>query len=239
MSIIVSTDKGTPGHFSARLIELAAQLFRQVQLSDDIAEVLAHLTLLVDDLEGALRTFIETLIMDATQTYIFLDGLDEECLPDEPSRWENVKRLLDFLLQLARKPEANLKLWCSSQDRTQTREVLDDLSAQSQCLDILLDETVNSADIDAYFKEALEPELHHLTENPELDSAGIDELLKDLKDQVHGNFLWAGMIRQAIRDATSLDDLKKEIAFPGNFKQYLERQIHGLGRTHRRRVFIA
>lgn len=203
------------------LKSIASQLFNEFVGPDDISDLLIDLTRSTNNLD-ALETFIRTMVMKSKRTYIYLDGIDEE--HHSPRRWEDVKKVLGFLINLTRQPDARLKLWCSSQDRSIVRDVLGDFQ------EIVINETTNGADIEAFFEDALRTKLQNTFSSGDHPAAPI---LDDLKTQVHGNFLWANMMIGTIRDAFSIRDLKERIekGLPEDFEVYLFRHVKGLRRS--------
>ncbi|KAI1387722.1 uncharacterized protein F4822DRAFT_291000 [Hypoxylon trugodes] len=198
---------------------IATQLFHELVGPDDISDLLIDLTLSLD-MEDALRTFIQILVMKSRQTYIFLDGIDEEKTPSK--RWQDARGVLGFLVNLARQPDARLKIWVSSQDWPAIRGELGEFQG------IVIDEATNSKDIEAFCEETLRVRL------PSMFSAPITRvaasILSDLKAQVHGNFLWASMMVESISDAISIKDLRRKIkqGLPEDFEAYLSKQVRDL-----------
>jgi hypothetical protein len=64
-------------HSTLVYCNLTAQLFRQLDEFDDILDQIIDLTRSPDS-ELAIKTFIELMIKEAKQTYIFIDGIDEK-----------------------------------------------------------------------------------------------------------------------------------------------------------------
>ncbi|OTA78795.1 hypothetical protein M434DRAFT_38448 [Hypoxylon sp. CO27-5] len=183
---------------------IAAQLFHELIDLDDISDSLFSITKSPCN-EEALKEFIQTMIMKSRQTYVFLDGIDEELQP--PRRWENAKIVL------------------GSQDRPCIRDQLRGFQ------EVVIDETTNGNDIEAFFEGALRNKLQ--SRFSDSTSSSAVPILNMLKAQVHGNFLWADMMVKEIRDAISIKDLKKRIKYglPEEFKDYLSKQVRNLRRS--------
>ena len=68
------------------------------------------------------KMIIRLLISKVPMAYVFLDGLDEEC--DKKERWNELDEVLVLFTELNAIDDSRLRLWCSSQDRTNLRKRL-------------------------------------------------------------------------------------------------------------------
>ncbi|KAF2998069.1 hypothetical protein E8E14_000215 [Neopestalotiopsis sp. 37M] len=206
---------------------LASQLFRGLY-ERDILDDLIDITRFPDT-EVAFQTFIELLVGEAKQTYIFIDGIDEKAVDahgkTQSKRWANARSLLRFLIKLTEEPGSRLKIWCSSQDQQQIR---DELSALPT---IHMSESTNSQDIEEYFAIALRKKFE--ARFAKFDAESKDFVLEELKSQARGNFLWASLMIRTIENARSLKDLKDKLkeGLPEDFQNYLMKQVKALPRT--------
>jgi hypothetical protein len=165
----------------------------------------------------AMKDLIKVLVTELDTTYIFLDGLDEELL--ESDRWRTAADVVSFFVGIAKQELSPLKLWCSSQDRQRIRELLNSSE------EVQVGAATNSKDIERLFSSALENRNFK-----DLNSAMQTAVLKDLRRQVNGNFLWASLMLDTIGDATSYLDLTAIIqqGLPEDFEKYLERKVRGV-----------
>jgi hypothetical protein len=109
-------------------------------------------------------------------TYVFLDGLDEEC--DHGPRWRQSKHVLDFLRSLAIYEKLPVRIWCSSQPRTCVESEL-------QLYPTLhVTPELNRRDIERYLKDRIT-----VLEDLELDEGYQNLLLRDLHLRADGCFL--------------------------------------------------
>jgi hypothetical protein len=175
--------------------------------------------------ENTLKEFIITLVSELESTYIFIDGIDEAC--DDKQLWEDASDILTFLIDLAKTPNSALKLWCSSIDRRAIKDKIQDFES------FQLNASTNSQDIESFLtREALDTPVF-----AELDVPTRDIFLHDLRSQVNGNFLWASMMVETIRDDTSLtcfsemQDMITE-GLPGDFEEYLKKRVKSLKRIN-------
>ncbi|KAH8891753.1 hypothetical protein GQ53DRAFT_841147 [Thozetella sp. PMI_491] len=198
---------------------IASQLCSAMIEFDDISDSLVDLTRSADD-EGAVRLFIERIISESRVTYIFIDGLDEEC---HEKSWPVACRTLRFLKELADRPDSGLKLWLSSQDRQVIRDEMEDVP------EIHINEEANKDDISMLFQHALATRLSKRLSA--MDKTAV--ILQDLQSQVQGNFLWASLMLKTINKAYNLRDLREKSreALPKDFGLYLEKLIQGLEKS--------
>ncbi|RDW66363.1 hypothetical protein BP6252_09998 [Coleophoma cylindrospora] len=202
---------------------IAEQLFHQLysvdeEVSDHVYDVTQRPG---NEATSSLKMLIRLFSLELKSTYIFLDGFDEEHSVKE--RWDNTSDIVSFFTGLAKEPRSTLKLWCS----TQKYRKIQDLMKDAETID--LTPTKNGADIEALFAHALR------TRNfVELDPVKTDQLLSNLKQQVHGNFLWASMMLDMISDASSLKQLQDMVTegLPEDFEKYLANRMKRVKRTH-------
>ncbi|KAL1645188.1 hypothetical protein SLS58_003893 [Diplodia intermedia] len=123
-----------------------------------------------------------------TNTYIFLDGVDEE--PSEgPPHSQPAPQILSDLIPLTEQTSKGLvRLWVSSQERAHISKKLESYPRVS-----LTDQ--NEAALRSFFDQEL-PQLRKL----DLEHDELDQLMSTLKDRVKGNFLWARCMIEHIRD---------------------------------------
>jgi hypothetical protein len=200
------------------LRNIAEQLYDQLYLQDDdISDNVHDLARNKSDNTESLKEMIKYLVSELSQTYIFLDGLDEECT--DRTRWEEACDAVTFFKSLAEEDSSTVGLWCSSQDRVNIREKLDSFPL------IQLDESTNKGTIEAFFASAA-PLLDDLDVDPGTKTLVIDEL----RSKARGNLLWASLMVDTIRDATSLQDLQKQLkdALPSDFERYYARKIEAV-----------
>jgi hypothetical protein len=208
---------------------IAAQLFDQLNEYDDILDQIINLTR-SPDREAAIRTFIELMITEAKQTYIFVDGMDEKCAENHrksmSQRWASARDVLRFLLDLSRRASSRLKLWCSSQDHPQIRDEL------SSIQEIHMNELTNGKDIEIFFENALRKKFEKRFSK--FEAAGSKAfVLKELKSQAHGNFLWASLMLRTIEQAISMQQLREKLkeGLPEDFQKYLSKQVQNMKRS--------
>lgn len=163
--------------------------------------------------EQSMKSIIEVLIAELESSFVFLDGIDEECSDD--SRWKTASPVLGFLVALARKPGSTMRLWCSSQYRTAKKSALGDPEQ------IQLIAERNTADIERFIDNKLNRDCE------DLDSKTKTSLLEDLKRKVDGNFLWAAMMLNTISKASSSTEIQELVkqGLPLSFQDYLEKKI--------------
>ncbi|KAJ4371362.1 hypothetical protein N0V83_004579 [Neocucurbitaria cava] len=209
---------------------LAEQLSNQLwEQTGDIPEDIVAITQKTatsskaEDIKNVLRQLTQRM----TTTYVFLDGLDEEC--DSGDRWHQAKQVLDFLIGLAIYDKLPVKLWCSSQPRT----CVDGVLQLYPTLQITPD--LNNKDIERYLKNQI----------PELDSLELDEgyktlVLSDLRARADGCFLWASLMLSSITNAASLQAIQKQIndGLPEDYENYYMRKLNSIGSSDRRLVSI-
>ena len=171
------------------------------------------------------RTIIQMLIQRLSTTYIFLDGLDEVC--DDGQRWARLSEVLDFLLNLANN-HPQVRLWCSSQNRSCVQSKLRDF----ETIDVTNDS--NGQDIERYLSRSI----------MKLDNLDIDEgtqtlVLKDLCEKAMGCFLWASLMLDSIAKAPTLYAVQELIndSVPSDYEKYYQKKMDSI--AHPQRKFVS
>lgn len=137
------------------------------------------------------KAVIGMLVEKISTTYVFLDGLDEEC--DKGPRWHQLADVLDFFMGLASLKPQGLRLWCSSQHRTSLDPRLKEISS------IEVTERLNSHDIEICLSERMSD-----LDNLELDQGYRTLILQDLREEADGCFLWASLMLHWMSNAPTL-----------------------------------
>lgn len=169
--------------------------------------------------EQSIKSLIEVLVSELSNTFIFLDGIDEECSND--GRWKTASQIMKFFIDLAERPGSTLKLWCSSQDWGKVRDLL------ATADQIHLEASVNSSDIERYCKAALQRDFG------DINMAVKDKLLEDIKNQVNGNFLWVALMLPTLSEAESIGEMQKRVqqGLPMGFEKYLTEKIRSTDKS--------
>lgn len=197
---------------------IAVQLFDQLHSqTDDVPEhIHGHVQMRSDSVES-IKELIKLLVVEMPQTYIFIDGLDEEC--DERGKWTEASDVVDFFENLAKDEQFSLRLWCSSQQRPCVRSKLMHFPT------IDMNEDDNSGDIAAYIENM----------SPVLDALDVDPgtkalIFEDFKNQARGNFLWVCLMVDTVSRATSIKHLQEEVrkGLPSDCEKYYARKISSL-----------
>lgn len=170
--------------------------------------------------EQSMKSLIEALTAELNSTFIFLDGIDEECSND--GRWKTASQVMNFFIDLAERPGSTLKLWCSSQDWEKVRELLETADQ------IHLEASVNNDDIEKYCKATLQRDFG------DINMTVKDKLLEDIKHQVNGNFLWAALMLPTLSEAESLGEMQKLVqqGLPNGFEKYLTEKIQSMDKLN-------
>lgn len=194
---------------------LGGQLFEQYWLlNPDVPESLyAHTQKSAADLKNVLD-FIQLLVHELPKTYIFLDGLDEDCTQ---ARWKEASKIVEYVILLATSYPKSVRLWCGSQDRLYIREKFSTFPT----LDIK--DQVASA-VDDYLSKAI----------PGLNNVDVDEdtrtwILTELKSRAKGNFLWASrMIKTIETEVVDFDQMEQFIkdGLPKDLDEYYRRIVY-------------
>ena len=160
------------------------------------------------------KTFIRMSLSRLPPSYLFLDGLDEEC--DSGPRWEALSDALRFFIELTLDKSYQLKLWCSSQNRADLNKALKD------CAVIEVTKDINSADIERYLSKSI----------LKLDSLDLDEgyqnlILQDLRQKADGCFLWASLMLDSISSAVTLSAVQCQVreGLPKDYENYYQNKI--------------
>lgn len=166
-----------------------------------------------------MRDLIEVLVAELSSTYIFLDGIDEECSNDQ--RWKTASQVLKFFIDLAQRPGSTLKLWCSSQDLDRVRALL---AGADQ---ITLGASINNDDIERFCKASLQRDFG------DIDDITKSRLLDRVKTQVDGNFLWVKLMLPTLSSAVSVVEMEQHIqqGLPLDFMSYIEKQIRSTNKA--------
>ncbi|KUJ10194.1 uncharacterized protein LY89DRAFT_627632 [Mollisia scopiformis] len=202
---------------------IVQQLLDQLYLKgDDVSDEIYDLTKNKSDNQESMKEMIVLLISELSQTFILLDGLDEECVDN---RWEEASEVVSFLSSLAK--DATAGLWFSSQERSSINRVLGSLPT------IQLSEMTNKDTVEAFLTNAIP-----LLEDMNLDPGTQTLVIEELKSKARGNFLWAFLMIEDIRDAPNLQDLQRRLkdALPGDFEKYYHQKIQGIDEKHRHTV---
>ncbi|TGO22714.1 hypothetical protein BPAE_0157g00010 [Botrytis paeoniae] len=171
---------------------------------------------------GDVKTFICMSLSRLPPSYLFLDGLDEEC--DSGPRWEALSDALSFFIELTRDKSYQFKLWCSSQDRTDLKKLLKD------CAVIEVTKDINSADIELYLSKSI----------LKLDSLDLDEgyqnlILQDLRQRADGCFLWASLMLDSVSSAVTLSAVQYQVqeGLPKDYENYYQNKIDKIEASHK------
>lgn len=212
---------------------VARRLFFSVYSNerDEISEEVLELLRSDSTSIGALQMMIAALVAEAKSCFILLDGLDEELENSKKERWQNARALLTFFITLASAPDSGLKLWCSSQDHREIRQLF------TKAEKIQLSAAKNTGDIEKLLQLAL-------NERDYLDTVAEskkEQILADLRKQVNGSFLWATLMLDVIKDALSLADVEEMVSqgIPHDFETYLERMVRRFPLTQHKFIRFA
>jgi hypothetical protein len=196
---------------------LAESLFRQKwKLGDEVSDRI-HAFAGDSQTERSLKAFITTIVEELEVAYIFLDGLDEVFHDGSRNQLPLSIEILKFCIGLTTKKNANVKIWCSSQERSEIRRVMDDCP---HVFRLHLTERENATDIAAFIKKTAKEML-----GDNLDWKKLSRLL-EIIPTIRGNFLWAALAMDALKDAGTswqLDELLNDL--PSEFEVYLRKKI--------------
>ncbi|KAJ3534862.1 hypothetical protein NM208_g7374 [Fusarium decemcellulare] len=169
---------------------LADSLFRQkYKIGDDISATLVDLASKLPS-EDMLKEFIEAIVEELKVAYIFLDGLDE--VFHDARRRRCAIDTLKFFLGLTTKEKVNVKIWCSSQDRTEIREVVETSQYHFQQP---LTEEENAPDIKILIEDTAKKVL---SGHP---CIAKEQSLINIWKTIKGNFLWAAFALNGMTEA--------------------------------------
>lgn len=171
------------------------------------------------------KMVIRLLTNTVPTTYVFLDGLDEEC--DKKERWSELDEVLDFFTEFNTTDSSRLRLWCSSQDRTKLKKRLNLFET------IEIHKDLNQQDI----KTCLADRISAL-ESQEIDPGYRTLILNDLQEKAAGRFLWASLMLDLIADASTLQGVQQVIeqGLPDDYERYYHRKIESLDDPQKRFV---
>lgn len=168
--------------------------------------------------EQSMKSLIEAITAELNNTFIFLDGVDEECSND--GRWKTASQVMNFFIDLAERPGSTLKLWCSSQDWKKVRDLM------GKADQIHLGASVNNDDIEKYCRTTLQRDFG------DINVAVKDKLLEDIKHQVNGNFLWAASMLPTLSEAESVGEMQRRVhqGLPEGFEKHLTEKIQSMSK---------
>ena len=163
------------------------------------------------------------LLSKVPMTYVFLDGLDEEC--DNEKRWKELEEVLEFFTEISVTDCSRLRLWCSSQDRTNLRKKMDNFTA------IEIDKNLNERDIETCLAERI-----WSLEIQEIDPGYRTLILEDLLNKADGRFLWASLMLDLIVDAATLNSVQQLVqqGLPENYELYYHRKIQSVDKSQKK-----
>ena len=204
---------------------LAEQLADHIwtQLDDMPEEIHEYTQRSATSSKEDVKTVIDLLLSKAPLTYIFLDGLDEECDTDE--RWNELEEVLDFFIEMSVTDGSRLRIWCSGQDRAKIRKKLETFNA------IEVNKSLNERDIEVCLAERIS-----CLETQELGPGYRARILKDILHKADGRFLWASLMLDSIVDASTLKGVQQlvEQGLPENYGIYYERKIQSVDKSKKR-----
>ncbi|PQE08404.1 Zinc finger protein [Rutstroemia sp. NJR-2017a BBW] len=207
------------------------EVFSSLQVYRSIAEQLANrLWTHLEDMPEDIHSFTQhtTTAEQLPSSFLFLDGIDEEC--DAGPRMEAVSDIIEFFTHLTSCSTSsyNLHLWCSSQDRTDLVPYMEKFSV------IEISKDTNSADIETYLSKSI----------MKLDSLDLHEgyqnlILKDLREKADGCFLWAALMLASVSKAKTLSEVQSKVVegLPTNYEKYYQQKIESIEASER--VFVS
>ncbi|GLA28115.1 hypothetical protein AnigIFM63326_005683 [Aspergillus niger] len=166
-----------------------------------------------EDVKQVIRMLLEEMAV----TYIFLDGLDEEC--ETENRKKELCKVLNFFGELSRAMPSRLRIWYSSQHRTCLDAPLSSLPS------IEITKDLNSCDIELYLLDKIE-DLKSL----EFDAGYIRLIIGDLREKADGCFLWASLMLDSMSDAVTLHKVQSIIegGLPDSYEKYYQRKMDNI-----------
>ncbi|KAH8724358.1 hypothetical protein GQ44DRAFT_750370 [Phaeosphaeriaceae sp. PMI808] len=169
-----------------------------------------------------IKVVIRQLLQRMSTTYIFLDGLDEEC--DKGPRWHSLEQVLRFLVDLAMIEKMPIRIWCSSQART----CIDDILQLYSTLEVT--STLNNKDIEIYIKDQIST-----LDDLEMDEGYKNLIIAELGQKADGCFLWASLMLHSIADSNSLHAIQLQIdkGLPTDYEKYYLRKLQGIQASDR------
>jgi hypothetical protein len=162
------------------------------------------------------------LLNRMTATYIFLDGLDEEC--DNGPRWSQLAEVLDFLMELTNEKPQQVRVWYSCQDRKCLDTRLKDFPV------IEVTKSLNTSDMELYLLLGMKK-----LESLDLDEGYQTLVKKDLHQKANGCFLWTSLMLDWVSSAPTLHEVQKRIndGLPKNYEEYYQKKIESIDISQR------
>ncbi|KAM3069555.1 hypothetical protein ACMFMG_005658 [Clarireedia jacksonii] len=207
--------------------QLANRLWTHLEdMPEDIHSFTQHTT--TAGMTQDVKTLIKMMLEQLPSSFLFLDGIDEEC--DMGPRMEAVSDILEFFTALAScsTKSYNLHLWCSSQDRTDLVPYMAKFSV------IEISKDTNSADIESYLSKSI----------MKLDSLDLDEgyqnlILQDLREKADGCFLWAALMLDSVSKAKTLSAVQSKVdeGLPTSYEKYYLKKIESIEASER--IFVS
>ncbi|KAJ5168142.1 uncharacterized protein N7482_003736 [Penicillium canariense] len=210
-------DEDFPALFVYRC--LAEQLTNELVKHTDMPEKIHTFTQRGHTIAKAedVKTVIRMLVKLVPATYIFLDGLDEECETDK--RKDEIFEILDFFRDLADDTSNHLRLWCSSQPRT----CLDSRLKAFSLIEITKD--INGQDIETYLSRQFA-----VLEEHDLHEGEKTLILRDLREKAEGCFLWVSLMLNALSRAVTPSMIHQHIedGVPADYEKYYLRKMESI-----------
>jgi hypothetical protein len=102
---------------------ISAQLYDQLyRHEDDVSDFVYDLTKNNSNSQETLKEMTKLLVSELASAYIFVDGLDEECV--DKSRWEEASEVVCIFKSILEDEGSTVKFWCGSQDRPNIRATI-------------------------------------------------------------------------------------------------------------------
>jgi hypothetical protein len=208
--------------------QLANALWSQVEdINDEIHAITLKSTASTraEDVKIVIRKILEDMSSRNLTTYVFLDGLDEECINEH--RWSRVEYVVDYFTDLAKTAALPVRIWCGSQPHTVIGTKLQNypsIEVTSDC---------NNTDIENYLSSRL-PALESL----ELDQGSKTVILKELGKEAKGCFLWASLMVHSLSNAMSeeaVHDMLHE-GLPKDYEKYYMKRLGNIDPSNARFV---
>lgn len=204
--------------------QLVKKLQRRLQdLPEDVHQFTQCTTTVANSED--LKALFGMLVGKLPVVYIFLDGLDEVC--DDGPCWAQLSKILDFLLGLMRTHD-NVRIWCSSQDRSCIR-------TKAKDFDIIdINHHFNGQDIERF----LSCSILELDAFDDVDQGTRNLVLRDLCDKADGCFLWASLMLDSITKAPTLNAIQHLIldSMPKDYDKYYQKKMDSIAFPQRQFV---
>ncbi|KAF8998717.1 hypothetical protein BDQ17DRAFT_1328707 [Cyathus striatus] len=163
-----------------------------------------------------LKSLIKAIVEGSSRVYFFIDGLDEELEGRSTTFWRNdFIEVLQFMVHLTQVFPATVRIWFSSQNRTDVRSLLQG-NAQFRELDIT---PFSEIDIKMYLAKAVE-KIHGASR------IGHTNILHELQNRAKCSFIWAKlMMLELEKGSTSVSSMASllEKGFPKSLDTYYQR----------------